>query len=169
MNILLSCFGLSALYSCIYTVKGDPAHGTGTVLYGSGKLGSAWQKTRRPPPFSHYLSMGWPNQSINPHVFSAERTVTSFLLNPNCRASPALHRQQHVRIDPTVAAEIRGQSQWQFLFHRIGLSIPIHFLQIRIQQFFSIRIRIQLKKLCKKLPDEEFSEVEKNKEDCSKV
>ena len=27
--------------------------GTGAVLYGSGKLGSTWQKTRWPPPFSH--------------------------------------------------------------------------------------------------------------------
>ena len=45
---------------------------------------------------------------------------------------------------------------------KAGLWIRIQFLRIRIQRFFSMRIRIQLKKLY-----EEFAVVEKK--DCSKV
>ena len=61
LNLLLSCFGLSALYMRLYCnswpcIPPGPAslnHGTGTVLNASGKLGSTWQKTCRPSPFSH--------------------------------------------------------------------------------------------------------------------
>ena len=59
LNLLLSCFGLTAF--CAYNVTGDPARRPGirqlrywdSTVYGIGKLGSTWQKTRRPPPFSH--------------------------------------------------------------------------------------------------------------------
>ena len=43
------------------------------------------------------------------------------------------------------------------------LGIRIHILRIRIQLFFSMRSRIQLKQNCKKSPNEEFSRVEKTK------
>ena len=42
-----------------------------------------------------------------------------------------------------------------------GMWIHIHLLRIRIQQFFSMLVRIQLKKLHKKLSIEDFSLVEK--------
>ena len=48
---------------------------------------------------------------------------------------------------------------------KAGLWIRIHFLRSWIQTFFAmwIRIRIQLNKICNKLPYEEFSRVEKDK------
>ena len=61
-NLLLSCFGLSALYSahCAYTETADQPvglaslnSGTGTVLYGRGQLGSIWLKTSRLPAISN--------------------------------------------------------------------------------------------------------------------
>ena len=67
LNLLLSCFRLSALYLCIYFNRRWPRppawHSSTMVLaryctqctsmYCSGKLDSTWQKTRRPHTFSH--------------------------------------------------------------------------------------------------------------------
>ena len=65
LNLLLSCFGLSALHSLAHILKKltQPAglysipqwwyiH-TGTVPYGRGHLGSIWEKKRRSPSFTH--------------------------------------------------------------------------------------------------------------------
>ena len=69
LKILLSCFGLSALYSRIYCNRwpSPPAwHPSTTVKYGIGKLSLIWQKKCRPLPFSHLaviinLSPLWQN------------------------------------------------------------------------------------------------------------
>ena len=59
LNLLLPCFGLSILHSCILKQLTQPVsltslnRGTGTVLYSRGQLGSIWEKKRQPPPFTH--------------------------------------------------------------------------------------------------------------------
>ena len=58
LNLLLPCISLRALYSRIYCKRwpSPPAwHPSTTVQQGSGKLGSIWQKTRRPLPFPIYV------------------------------------------------------------------------------------------------------------------
>ena len=77
LNLLLSCFGLSALYVLAHILKQltQPAglasfnRGTGTVLYDRGSvIGSIWEKTRRPLPFTHLAVLFiyvwfWPHHS----------------------------------------------------------------------------------------------------------
>ena len=51
LHLLLSCFGLSALYSRIYCNRwpNPPAwHPSTSEQYGSGKFGSIWEKKRGP-------------------------------------------------------------------------------------------------------------------------
>ena len=61
LNLLLSCALGSRHCICAYTETVDPARQPGipqpwlwhSTVYGSGQLGSIWEKKRQPPPFTH--------------------------------------------------------------------------------------------------------------------